>query len=119
MRKYLFTLVIVLLFHYIVTQFNQHSITKNNRKINDLVTELTAAKNCNSELLAQNNKLCLRERIYSFAQTKLDMVCVASDDTDYSDRVMYVREEQKRNSLMFSLIDYMTPDLQALNSYSE
>ncbi|MCB5250592.1 MAG: hypothetical protein RBS16_02580 [Candidatus Cloacimonadales bacterium] len=117
--RYIITLVTVFLLHFFVINFNQHSITKNIRKTKELNTELAVAKNCNSELISIRNQLCLKERICNYATDKLGMVDSVSNNSEQKGDIILVYEQQKKDTVLFSLLDFFTPDAQALNSYRE
>ncbi len=110
---------ILLLIRVFLMQFSQHSLLMNYREIKELKSELVAEKNCKAELLSKNNQLCLRDRICSYASGNLGLFNPISSDSTASNRISYVRESKKSDNIMYSLIDFMSPEAQALNPQNE
>lgn len=106
--------IVVVLAHYGITQLCQHDILKDSREMKELNAELVAAKNCKAELLTTNNQLCLRDRICSFASTNLGLVNSTNSDSTNVGEVVYVKETNKDENIVYSLIDFITPDMQAI-----
>ncbi|HOD54660.1 MAG TPA: hypothetical protein PKJ08_09055 [Candidatus Cloacimonadota bacterium] len=110
---------ILLLVRVFLMQFSQHSVLMNYREIKELKSELVAARNCKAELLSKNNQLCLRERICNYASSNLGLFNPISSDSTASARISYVRENKKNDNVMYSLIDFISPEAQALNPQNE
>lgn len=114
MKKMVF-LVLLALGYVIFIQLSQHYIVKTSREESLMRSQLTAAKNCHAELLAINNRLCLRDRICSFAKDNLGMVIPTTRDTLALNSVTYIKETKNdKQNIVYSLIDYITPNAQAL-----
>ncbi len=109
-------LVALLFVSYLIfLQFSQHCIVKTSREDNLLKSQLTASKNCHAELLASNNRLCLRDRICSYAKENLNMIIPTTKDTTSVSSVIYIKEIKTENqNIVYNLIDYITPNAQAL-----
>jgi cell division protein FtsL len=81
--------------------------TKENAKLRKL---LNAEKTINTELWIDNNQLNSRDRIIEFASVELGMICPQTDGT----QVIYIKENETKDKIFFSLIDFITPEAQAL-----
>jgi cell division protein FtsL len=81
--------------------------TKENAKLRKL---LNAEKTINTELWIENNQLNSRERIIQYASLELGMICPRTDST----KVVYIEEKETKDKIFFSLIDFISPEAQAL-----
>jgi hypothetical protein len=113
--KILITVIVVVLANYGVSKVLQHDINVDTKEMKELNSELVAARNCKAELLTTNNQLCLRDRICSYATTNLGLVNATDTDSTKVGEVVYVKESNKDdNNIVYSLIDFITPDMQAI-----
>lgn len=90
--------------------FNENQIvkaTKENAKLRKL---LNAEKTINTELWIEHNQLSSRERIIQYASADLGMICPKTD----GNQVIYIKESETKDKIFFSLIDFITPEAQAL-----
>ena len=103
-------LCICILIAFFLHFFNENQIvkaTKENAKLRKL---LNAEKTINTELWIEHNHLSSRERIIQYASADLGMICPQAD----GNQVIYIKESETKDKIFFSLIDFITPEAQAL-----
>jgi cell division protein FtsL len=99
-------ILIVFFLHF----FNENQIVKATKDNATLRKLYNAEKTINTELWIENNQLNSRDRIIQFASADLGMVCPKTDGS----QVIYIKENETKDKIFFSLIDFISPEAQAL-----
>jgi cell division protein FtsL len=89
---------------------NEHSIVQSTREYTRLEKLLNAERTINTELWIENNELTSRDRIAQIATSQMGMVCPKTD----GNAVVYIKESESKDKVLFSLIDFISPEAQAL-----
>jgi cell division protein FtsL len=89
---------------------NENQIVRATKENATLRKLLNAEKTINTELWIENNQLNSRERIIQYASADLGMICPKTDGS----QVIYIKENEIKDKTFFSLIDFISPEAQAL-----
>ena len=98
--------LVTVFFHF----FNQHKIVLATKDYAKLEKQLNAERTINTELSIENDQLSSRDRIYQIATQDMGMICPRTDGQS----VIYIKESESEDKVSFSLIDFISPEAQAL-----
>lgn len=104
----LFVLGMVVLVHY----YNQARYLKYGRSVSALNEQLRLNTDVNRDLVHQQNSFISKDRITRIAQQDLGMVYSTAE----TNMVYYVGETKSANGFMYSLLDFVTPQAQAITT---
>ncbi len=102
----LFFILIAIFLHF----FNENQIVKATKETARLRKLFNAEKTINTEFWIYNYQLNSRDRILQYASTDLGMICPKTD----GEQVIYIKENETKDKILFSLIDFIIPEAQAL-----
>ena len=84
---------------------------------NELVAvenEYSAHHTRHTQLLRERQELARRDRIVSYAQRNLNMRLLQPDEIASGNTVKVIIEEETRNNIIYTFIDFITPSLSAV-----